>query len=93
MFNAKEIGQRVRVLRMRRGITLESLAEQLHCSRSHISQAERGVRSYSIDLLIDIAAFFDVSLDYLILGKPAVDGQTRRELLQIVQELLAIANQ
>lgn len=54
-FNAIEIGNRVRFLRERRGLTLEKLAEKLHCSYSHISQAERGARSYSIDLLIDMA--------------------------------------
>lgn len=91
-FNAIEIGNRVRFLRERRGLTLEKLAEKLHCSYSHMSQAERGSRSYSIDLLIDMAEFFDVSLDYLILGKRATDNETKEELLQIIQELLMITN-
>lgn len=91
-FNAIEIGNRVRLLRERRGLTLEKLAEKLHCSYSHISQAERGARSYSIDLLIDMAEFFDVSLDYLILGKKASDSNTKEELLHVIQELLTITN-
>lgn len=91
-FNQKEIGNRVRKLRKSRGLTLEKLADELHCSCSHISQAERGSRSYSIDLLIDMAEFFNVSLDYLILGKRARDNATKEELLRIIQELLMITN-
>lgn len=71
-FNQNEIGKRVRDLRRCRGLTIEKLSEELNYSHSHMSKAERGIHSYSVDLLIDLAEYFNVSLDFLILGKESV---------------------
>ena len=65
-FNQNEIGKRVRDLRRCRGLTIEKLSEELNYSHSHMSKAERGIHSYSVDLLIDLAEYFNVSLDFLI---------------------------
>ena len=68
-FGMKEFGLRITKLRIERGYTQERLADALNVDRTHISKLEAGTRACSIDLIIQLAAFFGVSLDYLILGK------------------------
>ncbi len=67
--NAKEIGSRIRALRMKRGITQQRLADTIGVTLSTVGRIESGIKMGSIDLIVDIAIFFGVSLDYLILGK------------------------
>ena len=67
--NAKEIGSRIRKLRMERGLTQQCLADTLGVTLSCIGRVECGLRMASIDLLVDIAGYFHVSLDYIVLGK------------------------
>ncbi len=68
-YDTLEIGKRIRELRRKKGLTQEQLAEQLNISTVHLAKVETGKRGCSLDILIDIAAFFDASLDYLALGK------------------------
>ena len=69
-FNQKEIGQRVNELRTGHQLSLDQLADAVNCTRDHLYRADRGEprHGFSIDILIEIARYFDVSLDYLILG-------------------------
>ena len=73
MYNLNEaIGKRIAKLRKDRDLTQEELAEQLNCSIKHVSHVERGVASFSLDLLIDVSRILDCSLDYLIKGEEAM---------------------
>jgi len=44
----------------------------LNIDRSLLSHIEAGKRGCSVDLLIQLSSFFDVSLDLLVLGKDLV---------------------
>ena len=90
-FNAKEIGARVRKLREDRAMKIGELADEMNCSRDHMSKAERGVRSYSIDLLIELSQFFDVSLDYLVFVKKINHSEIRDDILAAIADLTEIA--
>ena len=68
-YNTEEIGKRIQKLRKEKGLTQEELAEHLNISTVHLGKLETGKRGCSLDILIDIAVFFDASLDYLALGK------------------------
>ena len=68
-YNTDECGKRIRHLRSMNSMTQMSLAAELNIRNESLSAIEYGRKAASIDLLIDIAQFFDVSLDYLILGK------------------------
>lgn len=93
-FDAADIGKRVHLLRCCRGISITTLAREMNCSREHLSRAENGKKTFSIDLLIDLADYFHVSLDYLILGNRADSGtDIREELLEVIRELTKIAMQ
>jgi transcriptional regulator with XRE-family HTH domain len=60
------LGQRVRKLREEDGMTQEKLAELVDKTTEHVSYIERGLRSPSFEMLIDLATVFGVSLPYLL---------------------------
>lgn len=59
---------RIAQLRRRAGINQIQLAEELHLSPSTIGMYEQGRRTPNIEILIQMARFYNVSLDYLITG-------------------------
>lgn len=72
-YDIKQSGARVRQLRIQSGYTQEKLAGALNIDRSLLSHIEAGKRGCSVDLLIQLSGFFDVSLDLLVLGKQATE--------------------
>ncbi|KPU45806.1 HTH-type transcriptional regulator Xre [Oxobacter pfennigii] len=62
------LGSRIRELRLKKGLTQKELADSLGTAQSTIAMVESGKREVSFDLLIEIAGFFGVSTDYLLLG-------------------------
>ena len=85
------------------------LAIRLNVSDRHLRSLESGEYIPSIDLFIEIAAFFDVTLDHLIMGKSLSDQEEslrnklqqkrltnqklRLKLQRIMQKLSAIAEE
>ena len=61
----KIAGKRIAELRNERGWTQENLADELHVSTSTIGHCERG-RNIPIDILCQIAQYFETSTDYLL---------------------------
>lgn len=68
-FDAKEMGKRIRKIRMFNGYTQEEYAEKLNISRNHLARIEVGLRTVSIECLVQIANMEQLSIDFLILGK------------------------
>ena len=66
--NALEIGKRIKALRKSNNMTQQELADSLGVSLNYISKIEPGMKVPAVDLFIRISEFFDVSLDFLILG-------------------------
>ena len=60
-----EFSARLRYLRERRGISRATMSELCGLSKSMISKYERGERQPTLEPLIELADFFDVSMDYL----------------------------
>ena len=79
MFDMEACGERIRSLRNNRDMTQEAVAEELHVSSYHYRRIESGKEGVSIDLLIDIAGYYGVSLDYLVLGRENI-SEDREEL-------------
>lgn len=92
-FNQYEVGERIRSLHQKEKMKIGQLAAELNCSREHLSRAERGERTVSIDLLIDIARYFNTSLDWLILGVAVPSDEARRRLLSVIEELTGITRE
>lgn len=57
---------RLKALREDADLTQQSLADKLHITRQALSNYENTNREPSYDVLIKIADYFNVSLDYLL---------------------------
>lgn len=56
----------IRALREDRDITQKQMADYLHCSQQVYSNYELGQRDIPTDILIKLAMFHGVSVDYLL---------------------------
>lgn len=59
----------LRYIRKQRKMSQQWVATQLHISRESLSYYENGKREPSLDLLVKMSEFFNVSIHYLITGK------------------------
>ena len=62
----ERIGEKLKTLRLKYGLTTRQLAEQLETTNSQISRIENGLRQPSADFLVKMSDFFNVSLDQLM---------------------------
>lgn len=91
-FDRMAYGERIKRLRTGRELTQEQLAEKINVSRTYIVKIENGLQIGPIEIAIDLATFFDVSMDFLLLGKETyrVDRkQCLRMAIDILSELQA----
>lgn len=56
----------IRNLRIDKGYTQKQIAEYLNVKQNTYSQYEIGVLNYPVDVLIRLADFYGVSVDYLL---------------------------
>lgn len=68
-FDVKACGARIRDLRMKNGLTQETLAEDLNITDVHLRRIESGVRGGSIELLIELAWQLLFSLESCFLDR------------------------
>ena len=79
----------LRELRKARGITMKELGDMLGVSESTISLYENGKREPSYELLLKIAEFFNVSVDYLLRGedkKPVAPKDNERDAIKCLRQ-------
>ena len=62
----KRLGQKLRILRKREGLTQTQLADMLEVDHTHVGKMERGERVPSLEILIKVTQIFNVSADTLI---------------------------
>ena len=93
-YDIKASGERIRQLRIHRGYTQEALALELSIDRSFLSHVEAGKKGCSVDLLVQFASVFGVSIDYIVLGtihtgnlKSANAEQLRDEIESLICHL------
>lgn len=63
--NRQIIGERLKELRLKKGLTQRVVAENMGISKPIMSQYESGQRLPSVPKLINLANYYKVSLDYL----------------------------
>ncbi len=64
------LGQRIKALRARSGLTLEQLSRQCGVSRAMLSTIERGEKSPTLPIIMRIAGGFGISLSGLLGAEP-----------------------
>ena len=90
-FDPNAIGNRIFTLRTNAKLSQEKLAEKLGVSHRHLGDLERGSSNGSVKILIDIAEYFHVSMDYLLLGRDPSRDQFQNELQAAIDHLEKIA--
>lgn len=74
-------GNQIRKLRTQREMNQKQLASELNISISTLSNYEKEVHAPSIDMLIAIANYFEVSTDYIL-------GRTTNPISPITREMV-----
>ena len=65
----KEIGERIKEVRMKLRLSQQELASELGISQGHLSEVERGIRKPGGEMLNALKHKFNVSLDWLFTGE------------------------
>lgn len=65
---------RIRDLREDNDLTQKQIAEYLMCDQSLYSKYERGEREIPLNLIIKLADYYNVSIDYLV-GRSTKSGR------------------
>ena len=68
--------RRIRDLREDRDLTQKQIADYLLCDQSLYSKYERGVRDIPLNIIIKLADFYDVNIDYLV-GRSSVSKRIK----------------
>lgn len=73
--------------------TLEELSEKLNITDRQLRRIEKGESGGSIDLLAEIAVMFNVSLDYLIMGRVLTTSDAKIALQEAIRVLSDLEQQ
>lgn len=89
-YDQVESGFRIQKLRKQHGLTQEQLAEQVHITSNNLGRLERGTQGVSVDLLIELAVYFGVTLDYIVLGRESQIDTVKAMLRTMANSLIEI---
>lgn len=82
----QKIGRFLKELRKEKELTQEELAEKFNLSSKSISRWETGHNMPDIDVLIELADFYDVSINEIIHGeKNNMNNEIKNELKQVAE--------
>lgn len=76
----KNLGQNIRLLRKKKGLTQEQFGEIFGLTKSAIVNYEIGIRKIPIDVLYQIAMFHNVTIDSLICKKKTIADILQNEI-------------
>jgi XRE family transcriptional regulator, regulator of sulfur utilization len=82
---AKKLGERIRVLRVEKGLSQEQLGERSGLHTNYIGQVERGEKNVTIESLLKIARSLEIPLEQLFHSVDPLDR--KNEIGQIVMML------
>jgi transcriptional regulator with XRE-family HTH domain len=71
----KRFGEKLRVLRERRGLSLKQLGDQLEVGKNFVWEMEKGKKIPNIAMLTKICDIFGVSCDKLIRDELEIDPE------------------
>ena len=92
IYNLKDLGKRIKIERMKLGITQAELAEELYISEEMVSKIERGQCRCMPEYLIYFCKRFKKSMDYFYFGEKEVyfyhSALTKREQIIEIEQIL-----
>lgn len=80
------LGKQLKKLRKQKGITQKQLADYLHISKSSVGMWEHGQRDPDTAMLMKIADFYGVTVDYL-LGRETVSGTQEVLIAETIRKI------
>lgn len=87
IINHQLIGMRIQRLRKSRGYTQEQLSEMIDRAPNYISQLERGIKSMSLETLIQISNILCVSPEDILMDSlTGTDRAVERSLSNLLNE-------
>ncbi len=92
-YDLEKSGKRIQQLRKNQSITLEELSEKLNITDRQLRRIEKGESGGFIDLLAEIAVMFNVSLDYLIMGRVLTTSDAKIALQEAIRVLSDLEQQ
>lgn len=90
--NQVKIGEFLRELRKEKGLTQEQLAEQFNISRRSVSRWETGSNLPDLDILIEMADYYDVELKEILNGERKSE-KMNEELKETVLKVTEFSNE
>lgn len=75
----KKFGDKLCYLRKQRGLTLRELAETLDIHYTHLNKIENGQKKPSIELVLKISNWFEVTTDQLLRDELDLDNKISGE--------------
>ncbi len=93
------LGERIQDLRKKNGYSQEKLSSKLNVSRQAVQKWEQNICEPSMESLKMLAGLFNVSLDYLLLGKEKEEREkteskntlTKTDIVLLITFLLSVA--
>lgn len=89
-YDAEESGRRLRAIRKLLGYTQEAVALKVNISTSHYGKIELGRTTPSIDVMIELAELYHISLDFMILGKVPENDIVKHKVRSMIEFLTAM---
>ncbi len=81
------MGNRIREERAKKNLSIEQLAELVDVSPSFLGLVERGDRALGLEKLLRMAAYFEITVDYLINEKHDSDIFRLEDLKALIDNL------
>lgn len=86
-YDTKASGKRIKQLRQEMNLSQEQLAEKLNVSQNMIAKIECGLRRPSVDFLIELAQFFEISLHYIVIGTSKEATDKKRQIEEAIEQI------
>ena len=86
--NQRKIGEFLKQLRKEKGLTQEQLAEHFYVSSRSVSRWETGSNMPDVDMLIELADFYNVDIREIIDGErksESIDNETKDTLKKVAE--------
>ena len=83
-----KIGTLLKTLRKEKGVTQEHLADQLGVTNRSVSRWETGANLPDFDLLMDLAAYYEIGIEELLNGERKddhMDNKTEEMMLKVAE--------
>ena len=92
VYNIKDLGKRIKIERVKLGLTQAELAEELYISVEMVSKIERGQCRCMPEYLIYFCKRFKKSMDYFYFGENVENfcysAITKREQIKEIEDIL-----